>query len=267
MRDSGSGIDRMAPNEATPAGWVDNVLLSGPDDEICLFLDGPVSRAALRALVAARQEALSAAGLGIGGSVALRLPPSLAFVANLLAAWRLGGQAALLDYRLTQYEVDRVLARIEPQVVVAATPPAGALRAFFDVTETVTPYPGKPAGTEHCLLQLSSGSTGPSKVIGRTAANLIAEVDRYTRIDGVPVRGERIVLLASMVHVLGLVGGLLYGLHAGVPLTVPGRLTVDAIFGAVHAGRPSGDHPRRAVPHRTARLGRDDRRRCPSCPA
>jgi 3-hydroxy-4-methylanthranilate adenylyltransferase len=217
-----------------PPGWVDEVLLSGPDDEICLHLDGGISRAALRSLVGQRQEALAAAGLGPGGTVALRLPPSLAFVTNLLAAWRLGGQASLLDYRLTQYEVDRVLERIQPQVLVQGAA-SGGLRAFFTVSETVTPYPGRPAGTAHCLLQLSSGSTGPSKVIGRTAANLIEEVDRYTRIDGVPRRGERIVLLASMVHVLGLVGGLLYGLHAGVPLTVPQRLTVDSIFGAVQA--------------------------------
>src|SRR5213076_112637 len=92
--------------------------------------------------------------------------------------------------------------------------PGGGLRAFHEVRETVTPYPGQPAATPHAVVQLSSGSTGPSKVIGRTAANLVAEVERYTRIDGVPRPGERIVVLASMVHVLGLVGGLLYGLHA-----------------------------------------------------
>jgi acyl-coenzyme A synthetase/AMP-(fatty) acid ligase len=86
------------------------------------------------------------------------------------------------------------------------------------------------------VIQLSSGSTGPSKVIGRTAADLVAEIERYTRIDGVPLPGERTVLLASMVHVLGLVGGLLYGLHAGVELVVPERLTVDAVFDAVAAG-------------------------------
>jgi 3-hydroxy-4-methylanthranilate adenylyltransferase len=226
----------LSSDGATPAGWVDEVLLSGPDAEICLYLDGGITRAELRALVADRVEALSGAGLAPGGSVALRLPPSLAFITNLLAAWRLGGQASLLDYRLTQYEVDRVLARIQPEVVVAAPPAGGALRAFFEVTETVETYPGRPAGTAHALLQLSSGSTGPSKVIGRTAANLIAELDRYARIDGVPRRGDRIVLLASMVHVLGLVGGLMYGLHVGIPLVVPQRLTVDSIFAAIRAG-------------------------------
>ncbi len=79
-------------------------------------------------------------------------------------------------------------------------------------------YSGHPANTAHAVVQLSSGSTGPSKVIGRTAEDLVEEVLRYTQIDGVPQRGERIILLPSMVHVLGLVGGLMYGLHAGVDL-------------------------------------------------
>ena len=39
-----------------------------------------------------------------------------------------------------------------------------------------------------------------------------------------------------MVHVLGLVGGLLYGLHAGVELVPPERLSGDAILAAIGAG-------------------------------
>src|SRR5262249_5344876 len=48
--------------------------------------------------------------------------------------------------------------------------------------------------------------------------------------------GERMVLLASMVHVLGLVGGLLNGLHNGVELVIPERLTADGILAAAAAG-------------------------------
>src|SRR4051812_45482230 len=70
-------------------GWVDEVLLAGPDDEVCLRLGAPVTRAALRRLVAERQARLESAGLRRGGAVALRLPPSLAYIANLLAAWRI----------------------------------------------------------------------------------------------------------------------------------------------------------------------------------
>jgi acyl-coenzyme A synthetase/AMP-(fatty) acid ligase len=166
----------------------------------------------------------------------LRLPPSLAYVANLLAGWRIGAQVILLDHRLTQFEVDAALERLAPEVVVAPAAIRGsALRAFADVEESVAPYPGRPAETPHAVIQLSSGSTGPSKVIGRTAADLVAELDRYTRIEGVPLPGERIVVLASMVHVLGLVGGLLYGLHVGAQVQPPERLTGDSILEAVAA--------------------------------
>ena len=218
--------------------WVDEVLLRGAGAEPCLFLDEPVSRDELRRLVRARQTALTEAGVRRGGSVALCLAPSLALVANLLASWRIGAQAALLDHRLTPYETDRALARLAPQVVVAAAQPVtgGPARGFYEQRETVTARPGHPARTSHAVVQLSSGSTGASKIIGRTAADLVAELHRYARIDGVPRAGERIVSLASMVHVLGLVGGLLHCLHAGVRLAIPRRPTAEGILATVAAG-------------------------------
>jgi acyl-coenzyme A synthetase/AMP-(fatty) acid ligase len=217
--------------------WVDEVLLRGAGAEHCLFLDAPVSRDELRRLVGERQAELAAAGLRRGGSVALCLAPSLALVANLLAAWRIGAQASLLDHRLTGFETNRALARLEPQVVVSAEPVGGGpARGFYDQRETVTGYLGRPARTTHAVVQLSSGSTGPSKVIGRTAADLVAEVERYARIDGVPGAGERIVSMASMVHVLGLVGGLLHCLHAGVQLAIPQRTSAEGILATVAAG-------------------------------
>ncbi|MFG1738888.1 class I adenylate-forming enzyme family protein [Micromonospora chalcea] len=216
--------------------WVDDILLTGRDTDICLRLPEPVDKGTLRRLVGEAQNRLTEAGLRPGGAAALRLPPSLAYVAHLLATWRTGAQAVLLDHRLTDHEVDQALRRLGPQVVVAPVRSGGgALRIFVDVTAGVSAYSDRPAGSPHAVIQLSSGSTGPSKVIGRTAADLVAEVRRYTRIDGVALPGERIILLPSMVHVLGLVGGLLYGLHAGVELCPPERLSGDAILAAVAA--------------------------------
>ncbi|MFC4147519.1 class I adenylate-forming enzyme family protein [Micromonospora mangrovi] len=215
---------------------MNDILLAGRPADVCLRLPEPVDRGTLRRLVDAAQDRLAAAGLRPGGAAALRLPPSLAYVVNLLATWRIGAQAILLDHRLTDHEVDRALRRLTPQVVVAPVRTGGgALRIFVDVTDGVTPYADRPAVSGHAVIQLSSGSTGPSKVIGRTAADLVAEVHRYTRIDGVARPGERIILLPSMVHVLGLVGGLLYGLHAGVELVPPQRLGGDAILAAIAA--------------------------------
>ncbi|MET9617184.1 class I adenylate-forming enzyme family protein [Kitasatospora indigofera] len=218
--------------------WVDEVLLGGTGSEPCLMFDEPVSRDELRRLVRARQAVLAAAGLRRGGSVALCLAPSLALVANLLASWRIGAQAALLDHRLTPHETGRALARLDPQVVVTADRPAGGGPAggFYDQQDVVTARAGRPARTSHAVVQLSSGSTGPAKIIGRTAADLVDELGRYARIEGVPGAGERIVSMASMVHVLGLVGGLLHSLHAGVRLAVPRRLTAEGILDTVAAG-------------------------------
>lgn len=225
-----------SPTEGS--NWVDDVLLHGPDNDKCLVFDSAIDRAALRDLVAIHQQRLTNVGLKPNGSIALNLPPSLAYVGNLLAAWRIGAQISLLDHRLTAHEIDAALARLDPQILIrpGTVRSSGALRGYAELDAEIVTRTGQPARTPHALLQLSSGSTGPSKVIGRTAQSLIDEVERYTRIEGVPQPGERIVLLASMVHVLGLVGGLLYGLHAGCQLILPERLTVDSILKAVAAG-------------------------------
>jgi acyl-coenzyme A synthetase/AMP-(fatty) acid ligase len=219
-------------------GWVDDVLLAGSDDEPCLHLAGRIDRRSLRALVADQERRLAEAGLAAGGTATLLLPPSLGFVAALLAAWRIGAQVSLLDHRLTRAEVGRALDRLAPRVLVEAAAPAStALRGFAEVeTRAVTLDAGADARTPHALIQLSSGSTGPSKVIARTADDLCFELDRYARLPEFPRRGERIVLLSSMVHVLGLVGGLLQALHAGAQLVLPERLTAVGILDAIAAG-------------------------------
>ena len=86
-RTSSFGSDTVVDSD-----WVDKYLLAGPDDHVCLTFDQPVTRAALRDLVTERSKELAGAGLSTGGSVSLQLPPSLAYVVNLLAAWRLGAQ-------------------------------------------------------------------------------------------------------------------------------------------------------------------------------
>ncbi|HKT06025.1 MAG TPA: fatty acid--CoA ligase family protein [Rugosimonospora sp.] len=217
--------------------WVDNYLLTGPDGDACLRMEDLITRGALRRAVLRRATELAGAGLGAGGTVSLRLPPSLTYVVNLLAAWHLGAQVSLLDHRLTQHEVDRALHRLAPQLLVSAPGATiGPLRGYTAAEAVTTRRDGEPARTDHVLLQLSSGSTGPSKVIGRSAASLVAEVQRYQQIDGAPRAGERMVLLASMVHVLGLVGGLLYALHTGVRLVLPRFLSTDGVLAAIASG-------------------------------
>lgn len=228
-----AGMDRSSADAS--GSWVDRELLAGADDEACLYLGAPVTRGELTQLVLAQQARLEATGLRAGGTVTLILPPSVGYVASLLAAWRIGAQVSLLDHRLARIEIDKALDRLVPQVVVEAH---DVTTKFMSGYATITAVPvardgGQPAVTEHALIQLSSGSTGPSKVIARTSADLVAELGRYAKLDDYPGGGTRIVLLASIVHVLGLVGGLLHSLHAGIELVFPDRLTADGIRAAI----------------------------------
>ncbi|WP_051385913.1 class I adenylate-forming enzyme family protein [Actinokineospora inagensis] len=225
----------LANRPAANPEWVDQVLLAGDGAAGCLRMDRPIDRDALRRSVAGAESRLRAAGLVAGGTVALRLPPSLTFIAFLLAAWRIGAQVSLLDHRLTQHEVDGALDRIAAQYLVEAAEVKGhKLCGYAEVVAAVSAREGgRPADTAHALVQFSSGSTGASKVIARTSDDLIAELDRYDRLPDFPRAGERVVLLASIVHVLGLVGGLLNALHTGAELVFPRRLTADGILTAV----------------------------------
>ncbi len=216
---------------------MEQFLLAGPGEEECLRFGSPVDRDTLRGLIAEQRERLTSAGLTAGGTAALRLPPSLGFVAALLACWQSRAQVLLLDHRLTDHEVALAIERLAPQVLVQSPHrPSAALRGFAETDPVAVPLPGgRPAGTGHVLLQLSSGSTGPSKVIARSATDLIRELGCYARLADFPGAGERVVLLSSVVHVLGLVGGLLNSLHAHAPLSVPERMTAAGILAAVAA--------------------------------
>ncbi|GAB2620094.1 hypothetical protein GCM10027168_60200 [Streptomyces capparidis] len=239
-----SDFARPEPGRTGPenhdGSWIDELLLhaAAGDGTPAVDIGERLDRAALRRRTDAAGRELADAGLRRGGSVVLLLPPSLALLTTLLAAWRIGAQVTLLDHRLTEHETDRALRRVAPQFVVRPAGPVrrGSLRGFHAVAPLVEPYPGgRPAATGHALVQLSSGSTGPSKVIGRTAEELVAEVHRYTGIDGMPRRGDRVVVLNSLIHAMGLMAGLLHSLHAGIEIVLPERMTADGILAAVAA--------------------------------
>ncbi|HET9382585.1 MAG TPA: class I adenylate-forming enzyme family protein [Streptomyces sp.] len=238
IRDSVGPDPDITEQQPHNGGWIDDLLLHRAIDDTApaVHIGQRWDRAGLRREVDAQEARLAGAGLRRGGCVALQLPPSLALLTGMLAAWRTGAQVVLLDHRLTDRETDRALARVAPQFVLRADGPVrrGSLRGFHETGSTVEPYAdGRPAATAHALVQLSSGSTGPSKVIGRTAGELVAEVHRYTRIEGMPRQGDRVVVLNSLIHAMGLMAGLLHSLHAGVEIVLPQRMTAEGILAAV----------------------------------
>jgi 3-hydroxy-4-methylanthranilate adenylyltransferase len=225
--------------------WAQN-LITGPDDEVLFhFRNRTTTRREFRRRVGESEQVFRALGLAAGSTVALQISPSYTTLHALIALWRCGAQVVLLDHRLTDSETARLLAVTEPQYHAHSGDAGRRMTSFSEEREIVTVRraTGLPAASDHCLIQFSSGSTGEPKVIGRSVASLIAELHRFSLISGMPTRGERLLLLSSMVHSFGLVAGVLHSLSVGVELVFTagarGRLvaeaaaehTVDAIFG------------------------------------
>ncbi|MBM7776052.1 acyl-coenzyme A synthetase/AMP-(fatty) acid ligase [Actinokineospora baliensis] len=185
--------------------WIDELLDRGADTDPWLVADGAETRSDLRRAVAARAESLP--DIAPGSIVALRLPPGPAALHALFALWRLDAQVVLVDTRLPAPEVERLYGLHPPT---------------HELTEAGLDHLGAGADPGDIrLVQFSSGSTGLPKVIGRTAADLHAEIERYAVLDGMPRRGERVLLLNSLIHTMGLIGGVLHGLASGTGLVLP----------------------------------------------
>lgn len=198
--------------------FVTDLLRRHGDDVPVFSHDHTVTHGALRASVAAEAGRFAAAGVGEGSTVVVQVPPSFTQPTVVLALWSLGARVISIDHRLTPPEVEVVFGLTRPQFVVRAEPPfTGAYRERYEPVVRRRPE-GEPAATRHRLVQFTSGSTGRPKVVGRSTESIIREVLRFGAAEGMPQRGERLLMLGPTAHSFGLMGGLLHALAAGVHL-------------------------------------------------
>ncbi|MCP2248128.1 class I adenylate-forming enzyme family protein [Lentzea aerocolonigenes] len=214
-------------------GLLEELFDAHPGELPYLVHDGrAVSRAEVRVAVAEEAKVFGGFGIGDGSTVLVQVPPSRTQVEVVFALWSLGAQVMLVDHRLAPAEVDALRSLCRPEFTVRAMAGGRFAMAFQPAYEVVTKHhrDGERATTEHRLIQFSSGSTGQPKVIGRTPASLAAEVERFTRIDGMPRTGERLLLLSSTAHSFGLIAGLLHSLAAGVAVVFTRRLSARDVL-------------------------------------
>ena len=218
-------------------------LLDAQSDELPYLVHGDhvMSRAEVRTAVDWEAGVFLGHGVREGHTVMLQVPPSYTHIEGLLALWQLGAQVMLVDHRLKESEVRTLRSVCRPQFMVTTGRPGTSPLGFQPRYELITTRipDGRAASTEHRLLQFSSGSTGVPKVIGRTAASLSAEIERFTGIEGMPVSGERVLLLSSMAHSFGLIAGLLHSLVAGVTVAGVPVAVGDVAGTAVASGAVS----------------------------
>ncbi|MFH9200823.1 3-hydroxy-4-methylanthranilate adenylyltransferase AcmA [Streptomyces anulatus] len=203
--------------------WGERLLGRGDDGDLWAVSAAPVTRGELRAGVAGLRLRFRESGISEGSSVLLRMTPSFTYLQVLLALWSCGAQVVLVDFRLKPAEFEPLVERVRPQYLVVAAGAGGPVTGFrqesdFEVRRLAG---GRPAEDGVVLVQFSSGSTGRPKVIGRPAGSVLAELDRHAGLPGTPGPGERVLLLNSVMHNMGLMTGVLHALAAGATLVVP----------------------------------------------
>lgn len=214
--------------------WATRLLTQGEDSDIWAVADQAVTFGELRSEVRKHSDLLAQHGVNAGTSVALCLPPSLTLMYVMLAAWCNGAQVMLIDARTPPAEKNRMVSLCSPHFLLTGAPPRDTSSYLLpDVPFKVEPGPAQMVtDPDVCLVQFSSGSTGLPKVIGRTSGALLAELGRYAALDGMPRSGERVLLLNSVIHTMGLVGGILHGLNSAVTMVFPASLRPHDLFQA-----------------------------------
>ncbi|MFI8191828.1 class I adenylate-forming enzyme family protein [Streptomyces sp. NPDC085946] len=208
---------------AIASWWGESLLGAGADRQPWVVSRTAESRSELRSAVAELGRTFRDQGIGENSTVLLRMRPSLTYVRVLLALWSRGAQVLLVDFRAAPAEYEPLAALLRPQYTIDSDGHTGPATGFEEeVAFRTCPRPsGRPAASEACLVQFSSGSTGRPKVIGRTPASLLAELDRHAALPELPGAGDRLVLLNSLVHTMGLVTGVLHALRQGATVVLP----------------------------------------------
>jgi acyl-coenzyme A synthetase/AMP-(fatty) acid ligase len=218
--------------------WGAALLHRGQDDAVWARGAGEVTHARLRAEVARLADLFQFQGIRGGDVVAVQGTASFTQLWTLFALWSLGAQVVHLDPRITGAERAALFETCAPRHHVVLGGPVARSSVFADECEVaVLRLPaGRRARTGHCLVQFSSGTTGVIKPVGRTPESLLNELHRFAAIDGMPARGERVLVLDPITHSFSLVGGVLHALGAGAVLVFSNDITgaardADVVFG------------------------------------
>jgi len=220
----------------TEVPWLASALDRWSPDEIWSVGSRAVTAGELRSRIADEAGVLAAAGIGPGSTVALQLPPSHTLLVLLFALWTRGAQVMLLDARLRAPESAALLELCRPQFHLRAAEGDDQPTGFRDECrwEISRPPAGRPVRDDVCLVQFSSGSTGRPKVIGRTAQSLQEEIERYSLLaEPMHRTGERVLVLSSMIHTWGLIGGVLHALQVRAPLVFAANVLPSEVLRVV----------------------------------
>ncbi|QLH25554.1 class I adenylate-forming enzyme family protein [Streptomyces sp. Rer75] len=195
-----------------PDWWGADLLGAPPGSALWAQAGHGVTYHTLRTQVAHMRRLFDAYGIRSGHTVALQGAHSFSQLWALFALWSCGAQVMLMGPHVRGKELGRQLDWCRPQFHVSFNAPGHGKETFHDECEVFVRrlLRGRPAATDHCLVQFTSGSTGFAKAIGRTPESLLTELERFKTVGGMPEPGSRVLVLGPLAHSFSLVGGVLY---------------------------------------------------------
>ncbi len=179
--------------------------------------------------------------------VAFFVPPGFEYVATLWGIWRAGGIAVPLALSHPGAELDYTIRDADAAIVVAdpasrqlLQPLAATAGARFDTTAELlsaatAPLPGI-AEARRALVVYTSGTTGKSKGVVTTHANLRAQITALIEAwEWTPT--DRTLLVLPLHHVHGIVNVVLSALWAGATCETVPKFDVDEVWRRIATGR------------------------------
>lgn len=214
------------------------MVLRGNDNDTWMFSGSSVvTYREMRSNVTSLSLKLAGSGIGHGSTVAICVTPSRTLLYAMLAAWMRGAQITLIDIRSTSFEVARILDAVQPQHIISTNDHSQDSSFMLESVplRLERRRSGREATTDAVLVQTTSGSTGQPKITGRNPGSILSELQRYALLDGMPRYGDRVVLLNSIIHTMGLVGGVLHGLNSGAQMIYPSKMRAGTILDVARA--------------------------------
>ncbi|WP_431032173.1 AMP-binding protein [Streptomyces sp. P6-2-1] len=232
----------------TQGSWWGADLLGrhGEDEVWAQAGERTVTFGVLRRETAWLAAALRAHGIGARSTVAVHGSASFTQLFTLFALWSLDAQVTLLDGRPERYGRRPPPETGPVQFSVSLGESRESHHDFVDECEVLVRRRPRGRGAEGdcCLVQWSSGTTGRPKAVGRGPASLREELERISRVDGMPRRGERVAVLEPAAHSFGLVGGVLHALATGATAVFPASRTGEAAVRAAAEAHAVLGNPR-----------------------
>jgi long-chain acyl-CoA synthetase len=177
------------------------------------------------------------------------------FAIALLATLRREDSAVLLNPTLAAAEIEDVLKRTTPRLIVTSTQHFSKLQQLRNVGRQIDKIHFGPFGDllifdispdhgflpvrdDEFICQITSGVSGTSRIVSRTYANVDAEIQNFVRFAGLSDR-EIFLCPVPLFHAYGLCVGLLPALATGSACVLTPDLLPGDVVGLTHFHNPT----------------------------